>query len=426
MAKNKTASFKQIFGIPTLNSLFQYVLSNPSIRPSFFHAFLPNINITSSEPLDQHMHPVQGFQVLRKWLHDQQTKKQIKDVRKEDQIIKVYVGDKAAHHRGASKLLTGFIRHFEEIARAFPAPDYDGSMDFVCRLDSGELTLVEMQVLPQDFWDRRALALAALVFGGQLQRGDDWSQLKRVIGLNILGGGFESRGHWPDTPDQFIRYYRLEEQLNQEDPARFLDGIEIIQYSLKNAHDEMESQEKQDWLLFFKKAHMMMEEDVKKQVKTPAVLQAFEMAKIRNMPADVRDRYKDDALKYEKFSIHIRSVIEAENKKIEAEKKGIEAKNKKIEAEKKKIVAKNKKIEAEKKEIEAKNKKTEAKNKKIEAEKKKIVAEKRTREQQFVQYLRKNGATLSEIKKATGLSLEEIKAIEATALSQSKKVTKEV
>ena len=363
MAKNKTNSLKQVYGIPTLDALFKYVLSENSVRPSFFHAFLPNITITSSDCLDEHMHPVQDFQVLRHFLHNKLTKKRVRDLRKDDTTIEVYVGNKTVHYnKSATKLFTNFLQHFEEIARAFPAPMYNGSMDFLCRLDNGEIALVEMQVLPQDFWDRRALALAALTFGGQLRRGSDWGQIRRVIGLNILGGGPDDRGHWMDTPDQYMRYYQFVEQLQKENPPRILDGIELIQYSLKNAPTEVDSQEKQDWLLFFKQAHMMTEEDVRKQVKTPAVLQAFDLAKIQNMPANVRDRYKEDELKYGRFSIHIRGLMEIEKKE------------------------------------------SEAKIKKIEAEKK-------MQEQQFIHYLQEKGESLSSIQKVTRLSKKEIKEI---------------
>ena len=112
-----------------------------------------------------------------------------------------------------------------------------------------------------------------------------------------------------------MRYYKFTEQIHKEDPPRFLDGIEVIQYSLKNAPIELESQEKQDWILFFKQVHVMTEEDVKKQIKTPAVLQAFELTKIQNMPVNIRDSYKADELKYGRFSIHIQEVIEAEIQK---------------------------------------------------------------------------------------------------------------
>ncbi len=42
----------QTYGIPTYDTLFKYVLSQDNIRPSFFHAFVPGLTITSSRRLD--------------------------------------------------------------------------------------------------------------------------------------------------------------------------------------------------------------------------------------------------------------------------------------------------------------------------------------------------------------------------------------
>lgn len=36
---------KQVYGIPTYDAMFKWVLSESSIRPSFFHAFIPGIII---------------------------------------------------------------------------------------------------------------------------------------------------------------------------------------------------------------------------------------------------------------------------------------------------------------------------------------------------------------------------------------------
>jgi hypothetical protein len=49
--------------------LFKYVLSNNNVRPSFFQAFAPNFEIQSSERLDDHMNPLETFQLIRDFLH---------------------------------------------------------------------------------------------------------------------------------------------------------------------------------------------------------------------------------------------------------------------------------------------------------------------------------------------------------------------
>jgi len=56
-----------------------------------------------------------------------------------------------------------------------------------------------------------------------------------------------------------------------------------------------DTQEKKDWITFLTKAHEMTEEEVAAQIKTPEVLQAFEMAKFSNFPRELRASYEAEA-----------------------------------------------------------------------------------------------------------------------------------
>ena len=73
-----------------------------------------------------------------------------------------------------------------------------------------------------------------------------------------------------------MRHYKVQEQLHQ--PAQFIDGIELVQYSIMNSPEALPSQDAQDWVTFFKRGHLMTEEEVESTIKTPEVLQAFERA----------------------------------------------------------------------------------------------------------------------------------------------------
>ena len=53
----------------------------------------------------------------------------------------------------------------------------------------------------------------------------------------------------------------------------------------------------------------MTEEEVEAQIKTPAVLQAFEMAKLSNLPADVRAVYDAEVRERDRYSQHIAEQI---------------------------------------------------------------------------------------------------------------------
>jgi hypothetical protein len=50
---------KQVYTIPTYDAAFKWILSDDLIRPSFFNAFVPELEIESSERLDEHMNPVE-------------------------------------------------------------------------------------------------------------------------------------------------------------------------------------------------------------------------------------------------------------------------------------------------------------------------------------------------------------------------------
>ena len=63
----------QIYGIVTYDALFKWVLDAASIRPSFFHAFIPDIVVQSSERLDDHMNPWQELQLLRNMINESET-----------------------------------------------------------------------------------------------------------------------------------------------------------------------------------------------------------------------------------------------------------------------------------------------------------------------------------------------------------------
>lgn len=325
----KRARMTQTYGIPTYDALFKYVLSQDSIRPSFFHAFVPGLTITSSRRLDEHMNPLQELQLLRDFIHRRDTAEAVDRISAVSGICLGSLNSDASSFvkdDAATTFIHEMVGHFEDIKKAFPRARYDGTMDFVCSLDTGEYALVEMQVIPQDYWDRRALAYVAAFYGNQLRRGDKWEHhIKKVIGINILGGGKDDKVHWSDTPGQYVRLYKFQEQLHEMGSKRYIDGIELIQYSIMNAPEEdpASDREKKDWITFFKRGHRMTESQVQEQIQTPEVLQAFERAKFSSMPRGVKEDYDDEDSQYDRYSQHTAAeVAKGEAKAIE---KGVKA-----------------------------------------------------------------------------------------------------
>ncbi|USO01619.1 MAG: Rpn family recombination-promoting nuclease/putative transposase [Alphaproteobacteria bacterium] len=294
---------QQDYTVPTFDAPFKLVLADDEVRPSFLHAFVPDIGIVESKRLDDHMNPLQEMQTLRTLLHRADTRQTVAELDGARQVqvhLQDTLEDELALHPQATQLLRRMVASFDDLVHAFPKVRYNGTMDFVCQLETGEYALIETQVIPQDYWDERALAYVAAFYGNQLRRGDHWRDLKKVIGINILAG---VRGdHWRDTPEQYVRRYRMQEQLHT--PRRFIDGIELVQYSLANAPAVVDSREQQDWLTFFTRAHLMSATEVEATIATPAVKRAFEMIRITNLPEDVHDAYVAEGLEYDRFSIY--------------------------------------------------------------------------------------------------------------------------
>ena len=306
-AKGRGASCGQTYGIATHDALFKHVLGHDANRASFLRAFLSDAGITQSHRLDEHMNPLQEFQLLREFVHRQDTAKTVGSI-SSDFIVSCPCPSRRKSH--ASKLVkaTNFLHeivgHFEDIKKAFPKAKYNGTMDFVCKLENGDFSLVEMQVLPKDNWDKRALAYAAAFYGRQIGKGDHWPDIKKVYAINILGGGTQQQAHWAETPDQCVRHYKFQEQLHKETCERFIDGIELIQISLMNAPDDLSSddQEKRDWITFFKRGSLMNEDQVKDEILTNAVLNAFKMARLSKLPKAVRCAYDAENALYNQVS----------------------------------------------------------------------------------------------------------------------------
>jgi hypothetical protein len=72
----------------------------------------------------------------------------------------------------------------------------------------------------------------------------------------------------------------------------------------------LEDREKKDWITFFKEESHMTEEDVREKISTPAVLEAFDRAKLSTLPDRVRELYAMEESQYAQYSIHTQEQIE--------------------------------------------------------------------------------------------------------------------
>jgi hypothetical protein len=132
----------QVYTIPTYAAAFKWILTSDEVRNSFFHAFLPDLGIQSSERIDEHMHPVQARQLLRNFLQEPATCATVKRLSLLDARARVVQhpsdgnGSPVEDENGTA-FLRQIVQRFQDIKASFPEPRYEGKMDFACRLSSG-------------------------------------------------------------------------------------------------------------------------------------------------------------------------------------------------------------------------------------------------------------------------------------------------
>ena len=246
----------QTFGITTRDALFKHVLSDDIIRSQFLNAFVPNLKIASSTRLDDHINPLMELQHLRSFVNKQDTAKTFGKIRADPGAFVVCkaVGSKLnnvnkadAANRSlnliedakAMACLLEIAKHFDDLKSAFPQLKHNAKLDFVCKTDNGEYALVEMQVQAQDHWDQRALAYLAAFYGNQLRKGGQWNEIRKVIGINILGGGTDNQVHWRSTPDQYERHYKFQEQIHNWQPDAIIHSAAVGDFHVDRIEDSL-------------------------------------------------------------------------------------------------------------------------------------------------------------------------------------------
>jgi hypothetical protein len=104
-----------------------------------------------------------------------------------------------------------------------------------------------------------------------------------------------AQARWTDTTGQYVPDYNFQEQLDKDTQGlsqRYIIGMELVQCSIMNAPDDaLRVSEKQDW------------------ITTPGVLQAFESARLGNLPGEVRERYVAEDLEFDRYSDHTNELV---------------------------------------------------------------------------------------------------------------------
>lgn len=257
-AKKLKRTSMQVFSPPIYDKTAKFILTeNEGLRLYILKA-LSGLEITKATVLDDHLNPLDSLSRLRKLLNSTEAKAFFDSVKSKPQ--------------GHPGFIQNLANHSGDLRSAFPLPERDSQIDFYCETDEGYLTL-EIQLVRQDYWDSRALAYVSSLYGNQLKKGARWHELKKVIGINLLGDG--TIPYWKGK--EYRRHYVVQNKFNEE----IIDKMQLIQYSLGdvNLDDEelLKNKPLHDTLRFFKNASEEIDvpADIDPELKT-----GYELVKV--------------------------------------------------------------------------------------------------------------------------------------------------
>src|SRR5260221_6218216 len=225
---------KQTFGMPTLDSAFKYLFHDDRILLAFVQLFAEKPMIASAQLLDLSLNPIKELKKARSVLGSKDTARLFESVMSTNKKnLRIQVRDSTDQWKAIPdgvKILKELSEVFPEVREAVPDQERNSQLDVVCQLSNDDFVLVEVQVAHQDYWDDRALAYAGAFYGNQLKKGGEWEDLKKVVAINILGGGNEETSYWKDTPDELVRHYQFISEVGEK--RHVIDTLQLIQYNL--------------------------------------------------------------------------------------------------------------------------------------------------------------------------------------------------
>lgn len=305
----------KVFARPTFDTTFKNLLTNDLVRLDFIKTFTGISTINNTVKLDESLVPLKKHAELRTIFDDKNTLRVLEWINTNGDKIKVTgpvgPGQEIVESPMTIKFLRDLSLYREHLANIFPHPR-NSQLDVICKLPDDSHVIVEIQVAHQDFWDKRALSYLAYVYSRQLCKGDEWSQLKRAIGVNILVGGPKSLPEWkssePNKLAKPIRHYCFQEK---NDPSLTIPEMELIQYSLGNTTLEEDflqrNKDLRDWIDYFKNAH---KKDSIPEGASEALKKAYEAIEIRNMSKDMKEQYEKEKLDFDNFKKYTQTAIE--------------------------------------------------------------------------------------------------------------------
>jgi predicted transposase/invertase (TIGR01784 family) len=298
----------QVFSRPTYDRIAKHILStDESVRIDILKAFTGISTLSSAMQLDEHHNPFDPLHKLRKLINSSSSQTLFETIRDSSTIELSLDGKK---NKQASEILKGFSSLYGDLSHAFPSNSHRSTVDFLCETDFGYIT-IEFQVAKQDYWDKRALAYIAGIYGNQLRSRKNYDQIQDVIGVNLLGDG--STPYWKDG--DFMRDYTF---MNQRGSKHKIPSLRLIQYSLGDVdldHEDLrENKPLKQWIEFFKSAHEQQEtpSSVEESVK-----KAYQMIRVDTLKQEHPELLKASEDYFDTLTEHNKSVMDQGERKMQ-------------------------------------------------------------------------------------------------------------
>jgi hypothetical protein len=300
---SKKRSYSE-FADPTSDVMFKKLMSHDIIRNSFLSELL-HINITKSKILDGSLNSKSVLDKLYSVVNADKLLEFLEDIKNGS----ITITRNNQVNSTFDTALTSLANHFELLQSIIPEQSRNTQLDLICELDH-ELINVEVQVVPQDFWDIRILSHVCGLFSRQFVKGFDWKELKqsssatkvkRVIGVSI----FKNPPKCPESitdihpwykmekfgPNEIMRHYTLRDKESSE-----MGGIEFYTFNLEAVKEDLDdtNDARLSWLKLFRNYDGFMHTVSEGGEQLKPLKEALNVLRLANLPSDIKESYQNE------------------------------------------------------------------------------------------------------------------------------------
>ena len=258
---------KKVFACPTHDDISKHIFCNDeSVRVDILKAFTGIQSLSSAtliDRLDNRFDPILKLRRLINSIESQSIFNRIKNSSK----IDIFLDDKKVYH--ALEFLKGLVVSYEDFSHAFPYHSSHSVIDFLCKTNSGNVT-IEFQVSKQDYWDRRILSLLSSLYGNE--KAKDYKKIEELVGSYLSGIYSNQRTNIVKLKEDTLCQYTLNTEsvynprfvrnyifVDKNISFNKIPVLNFIHYSLSDANIEdkyfEKNQQLKKWVEFFLSAH---------------------------------------------------------------------------------------------------------------------------------------------------------------------------